>query len=82
MYAVTGRRAEAEQVLEKLLALDEQKLVAPLYVALVYAGLGDKEQAFAWLEKIKGKHMMRLVLIDERFDLIRDDPRLAALMPK
>ncbi len=81
VYAVTGRRVEAEQILAKLLTLSEQNIVAPLYVALVYMGLGDKEQVFAWLEKIKGKHMMRLVVIDERFDSIRDDPRLAALMP-
>lgn len=82
VYAVTGRRAEAEQVLTKLLALNEQKLVSPLYVALVYTGLGDKEHAFVWLEKIKGKHMVRLATLDERFDSIRSDPRLAALMPK
>lgn len=81
VYAVTGRRAEAEQMLAKLLALSEQNLVAPMYVALVYAGLGDKEQAFVWLEKLKGKHMLRLVKLDERFDLLRDDARLAALMP-
>ena len=82
VYAAAGRRAEAEQVLTRLLALSEQNLVAPLYVALVYTGLGDKQQAFVWLEKIKGKHLMRLTMIDARFDSLRDDPRLAALMPK
>jgi tetratricopeptide (TPR) repeat protein/DNA-binding winged helix-turn-helix (wHTH) protein len=82
VYAVAGRRAEAQEVLNRLLALYEQNLVAPLYVALVYTGLGDQEQAFAWLEKIKGRHLMRLTLIDERFDALRQNPRLAALMPQ
>ncbi len=82
VYAVTGRRAEAQEVLTRLLALYEQKLAAPLYIALVYTGLSDQEQAFAWLEKIKGKHLMRLTLIDERFDALRQDQRLAALLPQ
>lgn len=82
VYAVSGRRTESEQVLAQLLEKYDQKLVSPLYVALVYLGLGDKEQAFNWMSKLAGKHMVRLALIDERFDPIRDDPRIQTLLPK
>ncbi len=82
VYAAAGRRAEAEQALAQLEEKHRQNLVAPLYVALVHTGLGNREQAFAWLEKMKGNHMMRLTMIDERFDLLRQDSRLAALMPQ
>ena len=40
------------------------------------------EQALSWISKLAGKHIVRLLLIDERFDLIRDDPRIQNLLPK
>ena len=82
VYAVSGRRAEAEQVLVQLIQKFQEQMVSPLYVALVYSGLGDKEQAFSWLSKLAGKHIVRLTLVDERFDLIRNDPRIQSLLPK
>ena len=82
VYGVSGQRAETEQVLAQLLEKYDQKLVSPLYVALVYLGLGDKEQAFNWMSKLAGKHMVRLAMIDERFDPIRDDSRIQSLLPK
>lgn len=82
VYAVSGRGAQAGQVLTQLLSQYEQNLATPLYVAVVYVGLDDQEQAFAWLEKIKGRHLMRLTMVDERFDPLRKDPRLAELLPK
>jgi DNA-binding winged helix-turn-helix (wHTH) protein/TolB-like protein/Flp pilus assembly protein TadD len=81
VYASAGRRAEAEQVLARMLELYEQKLAAAFYVAVVYAGLGNKEQAFAWLEKNKGMQILTMLRTDPRFDALRDDPRFAALLP-
>jgi tetratricopeptide (TPR) repeat protein len=80
VYAITGRRAEAERMLTRLLALHEQKLASPYFIAAVYAGLGDKEQAFAWLEKIKHTRFVATIRIDQRFDPLRDDPRFADLL--
>ena len=81
VYAVSGRRAEAEQVLARLLELHEQKLAVPYYISLVYSGLGDKENAIAWLEKQK-PHMrfMAMAKTDARFDSLRSDPRYLALI--
>ncbi|HSD46564.1 MAG TPA: winged helix-turn-helix domain-containing protein [Pyrinomonadaceae bacterium] len=50
-YAVAGKRAEAQQVLNDLQQLQEQRYVSPYTVAAIYAGLNDQEQAFKWLDK-------------------------------
>jgi len=49
-YAVSGRTAEAKQVLNDLQQLQAQRYVSPYTVAAIYAGLGDQAQAFKWLE--------------------------------
>lgn len=50
-YAVAGKRAEAQQVLTDLQQLQSQRYVSPYTVAAIYAGLGDHEQAFKWLDR-------------------------------
>ena len=50
-YAVSGRRAEAQNVLTRLNELSKQKYVSPAFIAIVYAGLGDKDKAFESLQK-------------------------------
>jgi uncharacterized protein HemY len=54
----------------------------PTHTAIYYAQLGDKDQAFAWLEKAYEKHDMELVRLkyNLRFDPIRDDPRFQDLL--
>ena len=49
-YAASGKTAEAKQVLNDLQQLQEQRYVSPYTVAAIYAGLGDQDQAFKWLE--------------------------------
>ena len=50
-YAVSGKTAEAKQVLNDLQQLQGQRYVSPYTVAAIYAGLGDQAQAFKWLER-------------------------------
>jgi tetratricopeptide (TPR) repeat protein len=50
-YAVTARRGEAQKVLNQLNALSEHKYVPAIDIADIYAGLGEKDKAFEWLEK-------------------------------
>jgi Tfp pilus assembly protein PilF len=50
-YAVTGKRAEAQKVLDKLNELSKQKYVSAVFMAKIYSGLRDKDRAFQWLEK-------------------------------
>jgi DNA-binding winged helix-turn-helix (wHTH) protein/TolB-like protein/Tfp pilus assembly protein PilF len=49
-YAVSGKTAEAKQVLNDLQQLQGQRYVSPYTVAAIHAGLGNQEQAFKWLE--------------------------------
>ena len=49
-YAASGKKAEAQQVLVDLQQLQDQRYVSPYTVAAIYTGLGDKDQAFKWLE--------------------------------
>lgn len=51
-YAVAGQRAEAEQVLQTLSAESACGYVSPYSFALVNVGLGERERAFEWLEKL------------------------------
>src|SRR6185369_9958560 len=49
-YAVSGNKAEARRILAEL-DQQKQRYVSPYTVATIYAGLGDRDQAFKWLEK-------------------------------
>jgi tetratricopeptide (TPR) repeat protein len=81
-YAVAGRRAEARKVIAELEQLSKRKYVAPYFIAVIYVGLGERDQAFAWLEKaFKERHpYMTLIGVEPVFDPLRSDPRFADLM--
>ncbi|MGH9938900.1 MAG: tetratricopeptide repeat protein, partial [Blastocatellia bacterium] len=49
-YAVAGRRDDASQVLAQLQTFPMNRDVSPFYLAMIHAGLGNKEQALRWLE--------------------------------
>ena len=54
----------------------------PYYWAVLYCGLGDKDQAFHWLDKVyEERHVGVLSLkIEPEFDGLHDDPRFGALL--
>jgi TolB-like protein/DNA-binding winged helix-turn-helix (wHTH) protein/Tfp pilus assembly protein PilF len=84
VYGEWGKREEARQVLTRLAAMSREKYVTPYGVALVYAGLGDKDQAFAWLNKAYAGRSHWLVWLnrDPRWDVLRPDPRFAELVKR
>ena len=81
VHAVGGRRAEAQQQIDELLKLSKQRYIPPYDIAQVYAGLGDKDQAFAWLEKADEDRSrgMDYLNVNPVFETLRSDPRFAAL---
>jgi eukaryotic-like serine/threonine-protein kinase len=84
-YAVSGNRAEAQKVLDHLKELSAHSWVAPYNVAVIYAGLGDKDQAFALLERAyqdRSYYMPSFLTMDERLDNLHSDPRYAALVKR
>jgi Flp pilus assembly protein TadD len=81
-YATSGRKTEARKILAELQTLSEHSYVPATDMALVYAGLGDKDKAFAWLDKAYAEHSFALsnLKVEPRFDLLRSDPRFADLL--
>jgi TolB-like protein/Tfp pilus assembly protein PilF len=81
-YAVKGQKAEALKVIEDIKRLSEHQYIAKPSIALVYAGLGDKDQAIAWLEKGYEEHafQMQSLKLEPRWDSIRSDPRFADIV--
>jgi serine/threonine protein kinase/Tfp pilus assembly protein PilF len=82
IYALSGRKDEALKILDQLKQLSKQRFVYAYGVALVYVGLGDKDQAFQWLEKSFQDHEARInrLKVDPLFDSVRSDPRYADLI--
>jgi tetratricopeptide (TPR) repeat protein len=81
-YAVVGKRAEAIEIAKELEAKYAKGESIAQYPARVYAGLGDKDQTFAWLEKDFERRSGLLPHITwwQFFDGIRTDPRYADLI--
>lgn len=77
VYASTGKRAEAEAILGELKTRYEQRKANGHDIARIYVGLGDKDQAFGWLEKDFQARMSTLPtwLATPPLDSLRDDPR-------
>jgi DNA-binding winged helix-turn-helix (wHTH) protein/TolB-like protein/Flp pilus assembly protein TadD len=81
-YAVSGRHAEAQKVLQDLQARSNQNYISPYHVAMVYAGLGERDKAFNWLGKAYADREGRLTILKvvPEFDSLRSDPRFADLI--
>jgi len=80
--ARAGERRRAFQVIEQLKALSKQKYVYSLGFARIYAALGDKEQAFAWLEKAYEERSTAVYFlrVEATWDPLRSDPRFNDLL--
>jgi len=82
--ARAGRRAEAQRLIDELILASKSKFVAQSSIAMGYAGLGDKDRAFHWLEKSFESHDDAILLLKTHpmFSALRDDPRLRELLKK
>ena len=82
VYAVSGKKSEARRVLDELKQRFAQQYLPATSVALIYAGLGEKDQAFAWLDKAyeQRSFQMQWINLDARWDTLRSDPRFGDLM--
>ncbi|MEO5697505.1 MAG: winged helix-turn-helix domain-containing protein [Burkholderiaceae bacterium] len=81
---VMGRADEARAIRDEMERLSARRFVTAYGVALVYAGLGDKEQALAWLDKAfaERSHWLVWLRLDPRWKSLRGDPRFAALVER
>ena len=82
-YARSGRRAEAERIIQNLLQRADRPS-GSYAIAIAYAGMGDRERALEWLEKAyekKDNAMIRLK-VDPEWDTLRGDPRFTDLLKR
>jgi serine/threonine-protein kinase len=81
-YAIAGRRVEAEQILRRLVDSSTRRYIPPFHVAMAFTGLGDKEAAFAWLQRgiAERGSFMDGVKVTPAFVPLHDDPRWASLL--
>jgi len=80
--ALSGKRAEAQKVIDELKDMSKQIYVSSYHVASIYASLGDKERAFEWLENAYKERSDSLVYlkVDPKVDSLRSDPRFTNLV--
>jgi tetratricopeptide (TPR) repeat protein len=84
-YASSGNKTEALKILDQLKELSKQRYVSAYSFALVYLGLGDKEEALRSLEKSyqdREGSDIALIRINPFFDTLRGDPRFEELVTK
>lgn len=82
-YAVAGRSDEAQKVINDLKEQQSKgRYVSPFHFALIYVGLGDKDQAFVWLEKACDERSDVLwdIKVSPKYDSLRSDPRFTDLL--
>jgi len=80
--AFAGRRDEALRVVDDLKERSKRDYVNPYGIALAYVGLGDKDQAFAWLDRACEEYSAWLFFakVDPVLDPLRSDPRFQEVL--
>lgn len=83
-YARLGRQREAADILQQYIGLRKTEYVLSYRVASLYAALGDKDQAFAELERAFDENDWQLqrIKVDPFMDPLRDDPRFKELLKR
>jgi len=84
VFARAGRATEARDVLDTFQAVSKVKYVPPYASALVHAGLGERDQALAWLERAYEARDVHLIFltVDPKWDPLRSEPRFQALLAR
>ena len=84
-YASSGNKMEAEKILNQLKELSKERYVSAYSFALVYLGLGNKEEALHWLEKSyqdRTGNDLVYFRVEPLLDPLRGEPRFEELVTK
>jgi TolB-like protein/tetratricopeptide (TPR) repeat protein len=84
VYAACGEKEKAKAVLSRLGEITKTRFVCPYEIALIPLGLGERDEAFRYLEegcRVRST-CMPFLRVDPRYDAIRSDPRYAALVKR
>jgi tetratricopeptide (TPR) repeat protein len=83
-YAASGQHETARALLGEMHARAQQEHVPPFAFAAAHTGLGEPDEAFAWLERgiAERDEMLAENFFDPMFDALRDDPRCARVLDR
>ncbi len=81
-YALSGNRKRAQELVAELKQLSKKRYVSGYDMAVIYSGLREPDQAFAWLEKAYQDREGSLVYlkVEPWLDPLRSDARFADLL--
>jgi serine/threonine-protein kinase len=84
VLALSGERERARVVLQELKTLSQQRYVPPYNLAVVHHGLGEREEALAWLEKAYEERdvWLTFLAVDRKWATLRDDQRFVRLLER
>jgi len=77
VYGKLGRRADAEGVIKELEKRYADKFADGRDLAIIYAGMDDKEKTFSWLDKAAADHSVILAFmkLEPLLEPLHSDPR-------
>ncbi len=80
--AISGKRDEARGVLDELKKRTTERYVPPYAFALIYNGLGERDETFAWLEKGVEQRDPKMLFLKGgvQWKNLRSDPRFQNLL--
>jgi len=83
-YAKANQGARARRIIDETLQRSHQSYVPALWIARVYAALGEKDNAFKWLDSAYSEHSPQLAFlnVDPTLESLRSDPRFLTLLSK
>jgi TolB-like protein len=79
LLAKNGQREEANRILTDLTARRERTGTGAFHIAMVHAGFGNRDEAFAWLNKSIDDRSIVSFIMGPTFEELHDDPRFARL---
>ena len=79
---MSGNREEAQKIIERLKELSVNEYLAPYNIAVIYADMGERNQAFVWLNRAyhERSYLLTYLTVDERLDKLHSDPRFDELV--
>ena len=82
IFAKIGRRKDACEVLGALQAVAREKFVPPYAMALIHAGLDDRDTALEWLQRAYDAHDVHLLfpVFDPKWDAFRREPKFKKIL--
>ena len=83
-YGKSGKREEATKLLNQMHEVAKKRYVPAYSFAIAYIGLGDKDQAFQWLDRSLQDRGWEVTFlkVDSNMDSLRSDPRFADLVKR